>query len=126
MLESPIEDVLVNACNAIDLLCRKNEFMQTELAKYNIIEQLTELLALDSSKWMVDDASNKDLVVLLRNRNPPRYRCLGLSVFNPQQYEEPNTSRIDGRLEIDGRSDARSRIWDPLQSIVGSRSLSDQ
>ena len=50
MLESPIEDVLVNACNAIDLLCRKNEYMQNELAKCGIIEQLTELLALDSSK----------------------------------------------------------------------------
>ena len=50
MLESPIEDVLVNACNAIDLLCRKNEHMQNELAKCGIIEQLTELLALDSSK----------------------------------------------------------------------------
>jgi len=50
MLNSPIEDVLVNACNAIDLLCRKNNHMQNELAKYGIIEQLTELLALDSSK----------------------------------------------------------------------------
>ncbi|CAF3613919.1 unnamed protein product [Rotaria sp. Silwood1] len=48
MLDSSIEDVLVNACNAIDLLCRKNEFMQNELAKYGIIEKLTELLALDS------------------------------------------------------------------------------
>ncbi len=50
MLKSPIEDVLVNACNAIDLLCRKNVYMQNELAKYGIIEQLTELLILDSSK----------------------------------------------------------------------------
>jgi len=50
MLNSPIEDVLVNACNAIDLLCRKNTYMQDELAKYGIIEQLTELLILDSSK----------------------------------------------------------------------------
>jgi hypothetical protein len=50
MLNSSIEDVLVNACNAIDLLCRKNEYMQNELAKHGIIEQLTELLALDSSK----------------------------------------------------------------------------
>lgn len=50
MLNSPIEDVLVNACNAIDLLCRKNEYMQNKLAKYGIIEQLTELLVLDSSK----------------------------------------------------------------------------
>ena len=50
MLESPIEDVLVNACNAIDLLCRKNEQMQNELVQHGIIEQLTELLALDSSK----------------------------------------------------------------------------
>ncbi|CAF4234575.1 unnamed protein product, partial [Rotaria sp. Silwood2] len=48
MLDSSIEDVLVNACNAVDLLCRKNEFMQNELAKYGIIEKLTELLALDS------------------------------------------------------------------------------
>ncbi|CAM4742108.1 unnamed protein product [Rotaria magnacalcarata] len=48
MLDSPIEDVLVNACNAIDLLCRKNQFMQNELAKHGIIEKLTELLALDS------------------------------------------------------------------------------
>ncbi|CAF0881764.1 unnamed protein product [Rotaria sordida] len=48
MLDSSIEDVLVNTCNAIDLLCRKNEFMQNELAKYGIIEKLTELLALDS------------------------------------------------------------------------------
>ena len=53
MLESPIEDVLVNACNAIDLLCRKNEHMQNELVQYGIIEQLTELLALDSSKEIV-------------------------------------------------------------------------
>ena len=50
MLSSPIEDVLVNACNAIDLLCRQNTLMQNELAKHGIIEQLTELLALDSSK----------------------------------------------------------------------------
>jgi hypothetical protein len=50
MLDSPIEDVLVNACNAIDLLCRKNEYMQNELAKHGIIQQLTELLVLDSSK----------------------------------------------------------------------------
>jgi hypothetical protein len=50
MLNSPIEDVLVNACNAIDLLCRKNVYMQNQLAKYGIIEQLTELLVLDSSK----------------------------------------------------------------------------
>ena len=50
MLNSPIEDVLVNACNAIDLLCRKNEYMQNELAKHGIIEQLVELLVLDSSK----------------------------------------------------------------------------
>jgi hypothetical protein len=48
MLNSPIEDVLVNACNAIDLLCRKNVYMQNQLAKYGIIEQLTELLVLDS------------------------------------------------------------------------------
>lgn len=50
MLNSPMEDVLVNACNAIDLLCRKNVHMQNELAKYGIIEQLTDLLLLDSSK----------------------------------------------------------------------------
>jgi hypothetical protein len=50
MLHSPIEDVLVNACNAIDLLCRKNPYMQNELATHGIIEQLTELLVLDSSK----------------------------------------------------------------------------
>lgn len=50
MLNSPVEDVLVNACNAIDLLCRKNSYMQNELAKHGIIEQLTELLILDSSK----------------------------------------------------------------------------
>lgn len=49
MLASPIEDVLVNACNAIDLLCRKNRTLQDELGKVGIIEQLTELLALDSS-----------------------------------------------------------------------------
>ena len=51
MLDSAIEDVLVNACNAIDLLCRKNEYMQNELAKYGIIEKLTELLMLNSSKF---------------------------------------------------------------------------
>ena len=51
MLNSPYEDVLVNACNAIDLLCRHNVHMQNELAKYGIIEQLTELLVLDSSKF---------------------------------------------------------------------------
>ncbi|UJR31012.1 hypothetical protein I4U23_018523 [Adineta vaga] len=48
MLNSTIEDVLVNACNAIDLLCRQNEYMQNELAKYGIIKQLTDLLLLDS------------------------------------------------------------------------------
>jgi hypothetical protein len=50
MLHSPIEDVLVNACNAIDLLCRKNEYMQNELVKFGIIQQLNDLLLLDSSK----------------------------------------------------------------------------
>ena len=50
MLNSSIEDVLVNACNAIDLLCRNNEYMQNELAKYGIIKQLTDLLSLDSSE----------------------------------------------------------------------------
>lgn len=54
MLNSPFEDVLVNACNAIDLLCRNNVHMQNELAKYGIIEQLTELLVLDSSKSFSD------------------------------------------------------------------------
>jgi len=49
MLNSSIEDVLVNTCNAVDLLCRRNSHMQNELAKYRIIEQLTELLVLDSS-----------------------------------------------------------------------------
>ncbi|CAF4321892.1 unnamed protein product, partial [Adineta steineri] len=48
MLNSPIEDVLVNACNAIDLLCRKNQYMQNELAQCGIIKQLTDLLLLDS------------------------------------------------------------------------------
>ena len=51
MLNSSIEDVLVNACNAIDLLCRLNERMQQELASIGIIKQLTALLLLDSSNW---------------------------------------------------------------------------
>ena len=84
MLESPIEDVLVNACNAIDLLCRKNEFMQNELAKHGIIEQLTELLALDSSEWIPSDRVNDSLIALLLNRNPPRNRRLGLGIVNLQ------------------------------------------
>ena len=50
MLNSSVEDVLVNACNAIDLLCRNSEYMQNELAKYGIIKQLTDLLLLDSSE----------------------------------------------------------------------------
>ncbi|CAF1602062.1 unnamed protein product, partial [Didymodactylos carnosus] len=48
MLDSTLEDVLVNAVNAIDLLCRNNPDMQTELAHHGVVQQLTEVLTLNS------------------------------------------------------------------------------
>ncbi|CAF1396020.1 unnamed protein product [Adineta ricciae] len=68
MLNSSIEDVLVNACNAIDLLCRNNEYMQNEVAKYGIIKQLTDLLLLDS-KVLQGTVSSALASITYDNRN---------------------------------------------------------
>ena len=50
LLDSELEDVLVNAVNAIRVLCENNHENKTTVAKVNGLEPLVEFLMVDSGK----------------------------------------------------------------------------
>lgn len=63
LLDSELEDVLVNAVNAIRVLCVRNPPNQTAVAECEGIEPLIEFLSVDSGKLVLHVASTPSISV---------------------------------------------------------------
>lgn len=56
LLDSDIEDLLVNTINAIEVLCRDNETNQNKCANANVLMILVDLLTLNSGKNLFENS----------------------------------------------------------------------
>ena len=54
LLDSELEDVLVNAVNCVRVLCKDNHDNQTAVANEGAIEPLVEFLTVNSGKLGID------------------------------------------------------------------------